>query len=162
MTLEGATCWTVRERRAAAGSCGSALNRGCFVFPSVMPGIIFLGRSVVLCPEWWFPELTSPSCGSGVGWQWEPTQGDWCLASTQGLVLGGQLRNRHLPVLTLTFKNERCFVVTRSLLWLIAAMKQTSRPAAAAVLRKVLSFGVLLVVGSAVLRGNAVRCQSGS
>lgn len=84
------------------------------------------------------------------------------MASTQGLVLGGQLRNRHLPVLTLTFKNERCFVVTRSLLWLIAAMKQTSRPAAAAVLRKVLLFGVLLVVGSAVLRGNAVRCQSGS
>lgn len=71
MTLEGATCWTVRERRAAAGSCGSALNRGCFVFPSVMPGIIFLGRSVVLCPEWWFPELTSPSvwvrCGLAVG-----------------------------------------------------------------------------------------------
>lgn len=123
------------------------------MFPSVMPGIIFLRRSVVPCPEWWFLELISPM---GVGQLWagsgSPCNEMWQRAwpAHRAWVHGGQLGNSPLPVLALTFKNVQCFVVTRSLLWLIIAMKQTPRPAVAAVLCKVRLFGVLLVVGSAV------------
>lgn len=67
-------------------------------------------------------------------------------------VLGqGTAREQSPPGSHVDFQERAvlCFV-TRSLLWLIIAMKQTPWPAVAAVLCKVQLFGALLLVGSAV------------